>query len=337
MLARRSSSRALLLLVAALVVSLLPLGATAQDLEEVQERRNELEGGITNINQRMEELESTIVARTEELESLDDRKAELEEELVEVRAALEERARAMFMMGGDVGTLEALVSGEGPGDALERAATMDTLARRDGASVEAAEALRIQLEQTEELRAATLEELKALEAELQDEVAAMVDELETVKILERDLKLKAKRQRMIDRGIQQGIYSCPMQSPYNFIDSWGFARSGGRRHKGVDIMAPHGNQIYAFTSGRISRMTNGGLGGISLYLWGDDGNRYYYTHLSGYAPNTYVGKWVEAGTLIAYNGNTGNARGGAPHLHFEVHPGGGSAVNPYPWTAAACF
>ena len=333
----RRSSRALLLLVAAVVLSLLPLGATAQDLEDVQERRGQLEDDITSLNQRMEDLETTIVTKTEELAALDQRKVELEEELVEVRAALEDRARAMFMMGGDVGTLEAVVSGEGPGEALERAATMDTLARRDGASVETAEALRIQLEQTQQIRAATLEELQALEAQLEDEAAAMVDELETVKILERDLKLKAKRQRMIDRGIQQGIYSCPMQSPYNFIDSWGFARSGGRRHKGVDIMAPYGNEIYAFTSGRISRMSSSGLGGVTLYLWGDDGNRYYYAHLSSYAPNIHTGRWVEAGTLIAYNGDSGNARGGAPHLHFEVHPGGGSATNPYPWTAAACF
>ncbi|MDX1659220.1 MAG: peptidoglycan DD-metalloendopeptidase family protein [Nitriliruptorales bacterium] len=336
MVARRAP-RAAMLLVGALLIALLPLTATAQDLEQVQERRSQLEQDITAVNQRLEELEATIISKTEELEAIDERKAELEAQLNEVRAALEQRARAMFMLGGDVSTLEALVSGEGPGEAIERAATMNTLARRDGASLEEAEALRIQLDQTEEIRADTLTELRDLEVELEEAANRMVEDLETVKILERDLKLKAKRQRMIDRGMQQGIYSCPMQSPYSFIDSWGFSRSGGRRHKGVDIMAPYGNEIYAFTNGRISRMSNSRLGGITLYLWGDDGNRYYYAHLSGYAPNTYVGKWVEAGTLIGYNGSSGNARGGSPHLHFEVHPGGGSAINPYPWAAAACY
>lgn len=325
-----------LLLAGVALLVLLPFGATAQDLEDVQERRDQLEDGIIDLTTRLEELEATIAQREEELVALDARKAELEAELVTVRAALEKRARAMFMQGGDVGTLEALVSGDGPGEALERAATMDVLARRDGASIEAAEALRIQLEQTEQLRTATLEDLQALEAELEVSAAAMAEELDRVKILERDLKLKAKRQRMIDRGSQQGIYSCPVASPFSFIDSWGFARSGGRSHKGVDIMNPYGNEVYAFTNGRISRMSSSSLGGITLYFQGDDGNQYYYAHLAGYA-GVGVGQWVESGTLIAYNGASGNARGGSPHLHFEVHPGGGAPVNPYPWAAAACY
>jgi murein DD-endopeptidase MepM/ murein hydrolase activator NlpD len=149
------------------------------------------------------------------------------------------------------------------------------------------------------------------------------------------LTTRAPRQR-IDRANQRGIYSCPMARPFTFIDSWGFARSGGRAHKGVDIMAPRGNEIYAFTNGRVQRMKTGGLGGVVLYLRGDDGNVYYYAHLDRYAPGIGTGSRVEAGQLIAYNGDTGNARG-APHLHFEVAPGGGAAVNPYPYTAAACF
>lgn len=332
----RGRRRAPLLLAAALVVTLLPLGATAQDLDDVRDQRSRLESDIVTINTRLEELAATIVERQDELARLDERKAELEDELVTVRAALEQRARAMFMHGGDVGTLEALVSGDGPGDALARAATMDVLARRDGASIETAEALRIQLEQTEQLRAAALADLEALEAELEESSDAMLRELDRVKILERDLVLKAKRQRMINRGTQQGIYSCPIASPFSFIDSWGFARSGGRSHKGVDIMSPYGTEIYAFTNGTISRMSTSSLGGITLYLRGDDGNTYYYAHLASYAAGTHPGKWVESGTLIAYNGDTGNARG-APHLHFEVHPGGGAAVNPYPWAAAACY
>ncbi len=67
---------------------------------------------------------------------------------------------------------------------------------------------------------------------------------------------------------------------------------------------------------------------------GDDGNEYYYAHLqSRIAP---PGKRVKAGELIAKNGKTGNARYTAPHVHFEVHPGGGAPVNPYPYVKAAC-
>ena len=77
-------------------------------------------------------------------------------------------------------------------------------------------------------------------------------------------------------------------------------------------------------------MNSGGLGGISLYMFGEDGNEYFYTHLQGYADETYVGRYVDAGDLVAYNGSTGNADASAPHLHFEVHPGGGSSRQPVP-------
>jgi murein DD-endopeptidase MepM/ murein hydrolase activator NlpD len=128
--------------------------------------------------------------------------------------------------------------------------------------------------------------------------------------------------------------SCPVSRPYSYVDSWGAARSGGRSHKGTDIMNPMGNKLHAYVDGVIHRQSTSSLGGISLYLWGDDGNEYYYAHLSRYASR--VGQRVKAGELVAYNGQTGNARFTAPHLHFEVHPGHGAAVNPYPWVKRAC-
>ena len=135
------------------------------------------------------------------------------------------------------------------------------------------------------------------------------------------------------RKVEAGIMFCPVDGPVDFIDSWGFARSGGRTHKGVDMMASTGTPTVAPVSGQVVHRGSS-LGGLSWYVYGDNGNTYYGTHLSGYA-NQGVG-WVEAGTLIGYVGDSGNAAG-TPHLHFEIHPGGGSAVNPYPATAEACF
>jgi peptidoglycan LD-endopeptidase LytH len=95
--------------------------------------------------------------------------------------------------------------------------------------------------------------------------------------------------------------------------------------------------VYAFTDGVIQRHSSSPLGGIGLYLRGNDNNVYYYAHLNSIASTGAVGNRVEAGEHIAYNGATGNASASAPHVHFELHPGGGAAINPYPWLAAACF
>jgi len=132
-----------------------------------------------------------------------------------------------------------------------------------------------------------------------------------------------------------GNIACPVGSPRSYSDTWGAPRSGGRSHKGTDILAPHGTPIYAYESGVVTRMNGSSVGGISLYLRGNSGAGYYYTHLSGYVSGISAGSSVSAGQHIARNGDTGNARG-TPHLHFEVMPGGGGNVNPYPYVTRAC-
>jgi len=129
--------------------------------------------------------------------------------------------------------------------------------------------------------------------------------------------------------------ACPVGQPRTYSDTWGAPRSGGRSHMGTDILAPHGTPSYAYEDGVISRMEASSLGGISLYLQGAGGASYYYTHLSGYTEGASVGKAVTAGEHIAYVGDSGNAAG-ISHLHFEVLPGGGSNVNPYPYVVRAC-
>jgi len=128
--------------------------------------------------------------------------------------------------------------------------------------------------------------------------------------------------------------SCILERPYSYVDSWGAARSGGRSHQGTDVMAPHGARVFAIVNGVVSRESSSTNGGIQLYLQGDNGIEYFYAHLSGYA--VAAGTRVRAGQLVAYNGQTGNARYTAPHVHFEVHPGGGTPVNPYPYLRRVC-
>ncbi len=131
--------------------------------------------------------------------------------------------------------------------------------------------------------------------------------------------------------------ACPVQGPVSFIDSWGSPRSGGRGHQGVDMMAARGTPVAAIFDGTISRLSSGSsLGGITIWMNSSAGDSYYYAHLDGYADGVTDGMSVVAGQIIGYVGSTGNASPSYPHLHFEYHPGGGGAVNPYALVKGIC-
>ena len=123
----------------------------------------------------------------------------------------------------------------------------------------------------------------------------------------------------------------PVQGMCGFSDTWHAARSGGRLHLGVDIIANTGKLLYAVADGTITKMyrdTPGSLAGNGLSLTMADGTYFFYAHLDTFAEGIDVGVEVTAGQVIGTVGDTGNA--GTPHLHFEIHPGGGAAINPYP-------
>jgi murein DD-endopeptidase MepM/ murein hydrolase activator NlpD len=122
---------------------------------------------------------------------------------------------------------------------------------------------------------------------------------------------------------------CPVKGPLQIGQGWGAPRDGGRRrHQGIDLLATTGTPLVAVAAGHISRLSNRdrGRGGISLWLRDRRGTAYYYAHNQHNLVR--LGQRVQAGQLLARVGATGNAKGGPPHLHFQIHPGGGRPVSP---------
>ena len=114
-------------------------------------------------------------------------------------------------------------------------------------------------------------------------------------------------------------------------DTWGSARSQGRSHEGIDIMAERGTKVYSATEGLVADLRNNNLGGKVIWILGPSGSWHYYAHLDGHKRGLNVGDYVHKGDLIGYVGNTGNARHTAPHLHYGIYLNGKGrgAVNPY--------
>ena len=111
-------------------------------------------------------------------------------------------------------------------------------------------------------------------------------------------------------------------------DTWGGARGEGRRHEGIDIFAKRGTPVVSSTEGLILKVGTNRLGGLVVWVMGPGGQRHYYAHLERYA-NVEAGMRIGAGRVLGYVGNTGNAKGTPPHLHYGVYDLGG-AINPYP-------
>lgn len=123
--------------------------------------------------------------------------------------------------------------------------------------------------------------------------------------------------------IRTAGWTCPLASS-SFFNDWGFPRGGGRFHEGNDLFAKRGTPVRAPVSGTVKQVV-GTIGGKQVNLQGEDGVVYLGSHLDEFGKN---GK-VSAGDVIGYVGNTGNAAGSNPHLHFGMYVGG-AVINPYP-------
>ena len=137
-----------------------------------------------------------------------------------------------------------------------------------------------------------------------------------------------------------GPYVFPVLGPASFTDTWGAPRATVAWHHGVDIFAPHGTPVLAVADGVLFSVGWNRIGGRRLWLRDREGNFFYYAHLSGFAEIAIDEARVAAGTVIGYVGDTGDAEGTSPHLHFEIHPvsllslGYDGAVDPFPYVTS---
>jgi hypothetical protein len=139
----------------------------------------------------------------------------------------------------------------------------------------------------------------------------------------------------------------PVLAPTTYSDDFGEARPGGT-HQGIDMIAPKRAPALAAEAGRVKFWGRSATAGCMLYLYGASGTTYYYIHLNNdltrrndnrgkcvagtaYAKGLKSDARVTAGQVVGYVGDSGDANGAHAHLHFELHPGGGRAVDPYPW------
>jgi peptidoglycan LD-endopeptidase LytH len=361
----RACGRSIVTLLAlALLGGLMPTVSLAGSVEEARAERDRLQSRLDAAARDLADVEGRVARLEAERDELTASVSGQEEELSEVDQRMGDRVRQVYKHGTTVDPVAVFLASDDPSDALDRAGAVQRLVHGDRAEAEEIAVVRTRLHaeverlETRELQlASAVDEQRAVTAGLERDLARAselerrlrAEELQRVE-REREQQRRAEQRRR-ERQQQRAAappepeaasedaptggsgMSCPIDQPRSFTDTWGEARSGGRQHRGTDILSPMGTPIRAITSGVWDIRSPGPNAGLWAILRGDDGNQYWYMHLQSHT--VADGARVSAGQQTGTNGDTGNARG-TPHLHFELHPGGGSAVNPYSLLRRVC-
>lgn len=130
-------------------------------------------------------------------------------------------------------------------------------------------------------------------------------------------------------------YVFPVYGKHSYSDDWGAPRQDTGFHQGNDIFAATGTPVVAVCDGTLHRVGTRPVPGNRLWVkCSDGGDAFFYGHLSAFASDAHSGLEVKAGQVVGFVGSTGDAEQTPPHVHFEVHPGDGEAVDPYPFLRA---
>ncbi len=299
-------------------------------VNESKARYEETLEDFTSAIQFVKDVRTEIKLVENQIERLDQRSAALLELAEGIRISAETRAVTDFMIYQQGETLSPLGSNATVAELMEKY-SMDQLLEIDSEEIDA----------YNRIRDSIAAEVLILEADA-EALSKMVVNAEQVAAEYRITKDQAQIEfeafsagsEVFISGVVfpiSGAVSLPL------IDSFGFPRMPGTAdahwHEGIDIFAPKGTPLVATESGTITRVGSGRLGGLKFWLQGDSGVEWYYAHLHAFAPGLANGQKVEAGDLVGYVGDTGNAVGTPPHLHMEMHPNGERPINPYPLLA----
>ncbi|RLE15671.1 MAG: hypothetical protein DRJ28_03530 [Actinobacteria bacterium] len=309
------------------------------ELEAGVEEMERIEGQIYSLNWRIDKLGKAVVQYGQEVTDLQDRARLL------VLEAYTSGGRNMVASAFSADSIQELITSQ----ALYEAATtrdlnqLDQLAAVSRQMDRLTDELTVKEAQVDQLRVEHQVVVEHL-AEVHDRASAIHAEAKAkyakaYRAYRAELARRAAIAAARASGGAAGVpnqtkgVACPVAGSNYFIDSWGYPRSGGRTHKGTDLMAGFNTRLVAMNSGSV-RLSSHYQGGRQVYVYGDDGITYYYAHLSKWPSGLSNGQRVNKGQVIGYVGDSGNARG-TPHLHLGMIAGS-IYVNPYPTVRAAC-
>jgi peptidoglycan LD-endopeptidase LytH len=322
------------LVLSAAAVTAIP--AMADELDAAKDRLEAARAELTRVTGLWQETEARLARAQDAAAEAKAKIGHLEDELARISETLNDRVAAAFMSGGS-SSLGAILTSDSIEDATDRLQYTQSVVQGDAdlATRVAVTAEELHRERARFLEAARQEaravaELEAQRAQIDERVQRLndvVQELEAEAAEARSFGLGGGSVSITGTG---AIQTCPVAGATSFVDSFGWPRPGGRTHQGIDLIAAQGTPVVAVTPGN-ARPASSVLGGLGVVLEHDSGGDWtFYAHLSSYGATGHV----SAGTVIGSVGSTGTTT--VNHLHFEYHPSGGAAVNPYAALVAVC-
>lgn len=337
----------------ALAGSLVAVPANASNTKsELEAARQELAAKRAELDRLTLQWQQTETELAQAQDAVRQAQAEigiLEAQLARARAKLDRQVRAVYISGGDA-TIGALLGSQSFAEFADRLRFATSIVQ---GNEDLAVAVGVQAERLRRTRERLAGEAQAqaqaaasLQAQRTSLDAKVSDVQSTVSDLYKKYQSEQQQQQIgLPAGASSGggsggsfpptasgaISICPVQGAVSFVDSFGWPRPGGRSHEGIDMLSPYGTPIVAVSDGNAVQTPNA-LGGIAVIVYHSGSSDWsYYAHMSSYGASGPV----KAGQVIGYVGATGDTT--VNHLHFEFHPGGGGAVDPYETLRALCY